>query len=58
MIGWLLFFLVSLTLSFVVGTITGFYLRSAVDPARVGTAAIGSITSLLLRLFPIKREES
>ncbi len=55
MIGWLLFFLVSLVLSFVVGTITGFYLRSAVDPARVGTAAIGSITGLLLRLFPVKK---
>jgi hypothetical protein len=62
MIGWLLFFLVSLTLSltlsFVIGTITGFYLRSAADPARVGTAAIGSITGLLLRLFPIKKEDS
>ena len=57
MIGWFLFYIVSLVLSFVVGTITGFYLRSAVDPARVGTAAIGSITGLLLRLFPMKRDE-
>ena len=58
MIGWILFFLVSLTLSFVFGTITGFYLRSVADPAQVGTAAIGSITGLLLRLFPIKKDES
>ncbi len=57
MIGWFLFYLVSLALAFVVGTITGFYLRSAVDPARVGTAAIGSITGLLLRMFPLKKEE-
>ena len=57
MIGWILFFLVSVTLAFVVGTITGFYLRSVADPARVGTAALGSITSLLLRLFPMKKEE-
>ena len=58
MIGWILFFLVSLALSFVVGTIVGFYLRSAADPARIGTAAIGLATGLLLRLFPMKRDES
>jgi hypothetical protein len=58
MIGWLLFFLVSLALSFVVGTIAGFYLRSAADPARIGTGAIGLVTGLLLRLFPMKRDES
>ena len=57
MIGWILFYLVSLTLSFLVGTITGFYLRSAADPARVGTAAIGSITGQLLRLFPMNKAE-
>ncbi len=51
MIGWLLFFLVSLALSFVVGTIAGFYLRSAADPARIGTGAVGLVTGLLLRLF-------
>ncbi len=58
MIGWLLFFLVSLALAFVIGTIAGFYLRSAADPARIGTGAIGLSYRLLLRLFPMKRDES